>query len=73
MRKLWERAKVDALDAKVGDANEVGNFKIGNKLIRFRIFQVTVSLLNGLGMLEKLRSKYRERCHFSKNQNFGVS
>ena len=24
-------------------------------------------------MLEKLRSKYRERCHFSKNQNFGVS
>ena len=30
VRKLWERAKVDALDAKVGDANEVGNFKIGN-------------------------------------------
>ena len=29
-RKLWERAKVDALDVKVGDANEVGNFKIGN-------------------------------------------
>ena len=24
-------------------------------------------------MLEKLRSKYWERCHFSKNQNFGVS